>query len=467
MNVRVKFLGAAGTVTGSKYLLETGDFNILIDCGLFQGLKANRLRNWDDFPVDVQKIDAVVITHAHLDHTGYLPRMVKNGFAGPVYCTEATADLMRIILLDAAKLQEEEAAYARKKGYSKHSHPEPLFETKHAEAALGLIRPVPLQKTFPIAERILINYVDAGHILGAATLQVEVHGPNQKKKITFTGDIGRYNDPILNDPQVFDDTDILFMESTYGNRNNPAADIEGQLEVMVNETFENGGCLLIPAFAVGRTQLLMYYFRKLLLAKKIPDVNIYVDSPMAISVTDLYRKYHYLHKLHDDDLSDPTHPVFDFKNIKYVRSHEDSYSINNIKSNAIIISASGMSTGGRILHHMYNRLPHPNDTLLLVGYQAEGTRGSRLQKGEKTIKIFGIEVDVKCQVKMLDGLSAHADQEELVKWMSQIKEKPKMTFFVHGERESAQALADKVSAEKGWNCYVPEYMESFALFNGI
>ena len=467
MNIRAKFLGAAGTVTGSKYLLEIGAFNLLIDCGLFQGLKQNRLRNWDAFPVDPKTIHAVAITHAHLDHTGYLPRLVREGFEGPVYCTTATADLMRIILLDAAKLQEEEAAFAHKKGYSKHEKPEPLFTTEHALKALTLLNPVSFSEWTSISPGIGLYYREAGHILGAASLQLNVKGDNQSKNITFSGDIGRYNDPILFDPVSPEKTDILFMESTYGDRVNPAVDIENQLAGIIIETMNAGGCLLIPAFAVGRTQLMIYYLHQLLKQKRIPDINLYIDSPMAISVTDLYRQYHTMHKLKDDDLRNPDHPVFDFKNIRYCRTQEESYNINLIKNNAIIISASGMSTGGRILHHMFHRLPSKNNTYLLAGYQAEGTRGRRIQNGEPTIKIFGMDVEVNCRVETLDGLSAHGDQTELMKWLSPIKESPKLTFIVHGEEASANALAKKIKDDLGWNCHVPNYLESFSLFEGI
>jgi len=467
MNIRAKFLGAAGTVTGSKYLLEIGGFNLLVDCGLFQGIKQNRLRNWDDFPVAPGSINAVAITHAHLDHTGYLPRLVKEGFEGPVYCTTATADLMKIILLDAAKLQEEEAAFARKKGYSRHENPEPLFTTEHAQRALKLVRPIDFKHWLSLAPNISLYYQGSGHILGAASMVLKIKGENQTKKITFSGDIGRYEDPILYDPEPLENTDILFMESTYGDRKNPATDIEQQLETIVNTTIDANGVLLIPAFAVGRTQLIMYYLHNLIKNKRIPEVNIFIDSPMAISVTDLYRRYHEMHKLKDDDLSNADHPVFDFKNIKYCRTQEESYNINLVNNRAIIISASGMSTGGRILHHMYHRLPVKNNTYMLVGYQAVGTRGKRIQDGEPTIKIFGMEVNINCNIQTLEGLSAHGDQTELMKWLSSATEGPKQTFIVHGEERSAQALASKIKKDLGWNCYVPSYLESFSLFEGI
>ena len=468
VNVRVKFLGAAGTVTGSKYLLHVGNDQVMVDCGLFQGLKENRLKNWDDLPVNTSDVTAIVLTHAHLDHTGYLPRLVKQGYSGPIYCTTATAELASIILRDAAKLQEEEAEYARKKGYSKHEKPQPLFDSQDAERAISLFVSKDFHEEFMVTQSCLCTFHIAGHILGAASISLRLEGQQFSKRIVFSGDLGRNNDPILHDPEHISEADILFVESTYGDRLNPAVDIEDQLLQVVNDTLDRGGCLLIPAFAVGRTQLMTYYLHQLLINKRVPsDIKVFIDSPMAINVTELYRKYEHLHKLRDDDLTDDVHPVFDYRNISYRRSHEESYKINSVESNAVILSASGMITGGRILHHMYNRLPNRKDTVLLAGYQAVGTRGRRLQDGEETIKMFGVHVPVKCTVATIDGLSAHADQTELMDWLKGFKQKPKMTFCVHGEDDSANAFAQKISKELGWNCFVPDYLESVSLFEGI
>jgi len=466
MDVRVKFLGGAQTVTGSKYLLEIDDFNLLLDCGLFQGLKNLRTRNWDDFPIDASQVDVIVLTHAHIDHSGYLPRIVKQGFSGPIYCTNATASLLEIMLKDAAKLQEEEAEFARKKGYSHHSPPLPLFKMEDAEKALSMIKEVHYQNEVSISEKISCIFEDAGHILGSSIVTFKLHGDKQKKKIVFSGDLGRYNQPLLKDPTPVKEADILFIESTYGSRNNVINDVEEQLAGIVNETFQNGGCLLIPSFAVGRTQLLLYYFHYLISNKLIPECNVYIDSPMAISAT-------YLHKVHREDhklsVGRQEHEsIFDDGHFKYYRSQESSVNLNSLDKNAVIISASGMCTGGRILHHLYHRLSRKNDTLLFVGYQAEGTRGRRILDGEPESRIFGIDVDVKCNIKQIDGLSAHADQSELLQWASRIKSAPKMTFIVHGELESSKTMASKLNEELDWpNVVIPEYLESFELFTGI
>ena len=466
MNVRVRFLGGARSVTGSKYLLEIDDFKLLVDCGLFQGLKELRIRNWDDFPLDPASIDAVIITHAHIDHSGYLPLLVKEGFAGPVYCTEATASLLEILLKDAAKLQEEEAEFARKKGYSKHNPPQPLFTTKDAELALNLLEPYPYNKVTTISPVVQATFTDAGHILGSSIVSLNLIGSGQSKSVVFSGDLGRYDQPLLYDPTAVDKADILFVESTYGDRLNKEDEPEIQLANLVNEAFNNGGCLLIPSFAVGRTQLLLYYFHRLFEKNMIPDCKVYVDSPMAINATYLHKKHRKDHKL---SVGKNEHvSVFDDSHFEYYKSQESSTNLNNIDKNAIIISASGMCTGGRILHHLFHRLPRKNDTLLFVGYQAMGSRGRKLLEGDKSSRIFGLDVPVNCHVEYLNGLSAHADQAELLKWVGQIKEPPKYTFVVHGEPESSSTLAKKISGSLAWpNVIVPQYLESIELFQGI
>lgn len=466
MLIRAKFFGAAGTVTGSRYLLEIDDFRLLVDCGMFQGIKELRLLNWEPFPVDSASIDAVVITHAHIDHTGYLPKLVREGFSGPVYCTAATEDLMHIMLLDAAKLQEEEADWARKKGYSKHENPQPLFTTEDAEKVFPLLKAFNYNSEFNIHPAVSVRYVNAGHILGAASAELTVQGSSQTKKIVFSGDIGRTEDPMLFAPEPLQDADILFVESTYGARLNPMNHPQDELAEIINQAFERGGCLLIPAFSVGRTQLLMYYMRELIESGKIPDCPVYIDSPMAISVTDLHKKYAGLHRLSEFDLNHQ-HSVFDYRNIQYRRSQESSIELNYIRKGAVIISASGMCTGGRILHHLYNRLQREEDTLLFVGYQAEGTRGRRILDGEPTVKMFGYEVPVKCRVEKIEGLSAHADRQELMDWIGHFRDAPKMTFVVHGERAVSESFAELIQKEKGWNTRVPELGETVELFRGI
>ncbi len=465
MNVKIKFLGGAESVTGSRYLVDAGKFRFLFDCGLFQGLKDLRLRNWDDFPVDPSTIQAVVISHAHIDHIGYLPKLVKEGFAGPIYCTHPTADLIELLLLDSAKLQEEEARFAEKKGYSKHEHPKPLYTEKDAQTVF------PLLKTFGYGERISINervdivYHDAGHLLGSAITEVYLKGDNQEKKIVFSGDVGRYTSAILQPPAAIQQADILLVESTYGNKDNPYDDPTDDFVRIVNETFARGGVLLIPAFAVGRTQGILYYLRQLMKADKIPDVPVYIDSPMAISATYLFFKHPtYLKEkfnLHEFAREVETNMLV------FVRSNEHSKSLNEIKQNAIIISSSGMMTGGRILHHLYHRLRREQDTVLIAGYQAEGTRGRRLLDGEKTLKIFGEHVPVKCTVEYISSMSGHADKGELFQWLGNFKDSPKLTFTIHGEGENLHAYAKHIRNSLGWNVVVPQYLESITLFDGI
>lgn len=466
MNVRLKFLGAAQSVTGSKYLLEVDSKKVLVDCGLFQGQKELRLRNWDRLPVDPKSIDFVIITHAHIDHSGYLPRLIKDGFRGKIICTHSTEDLMRIMLKDAGKLQEEEALFAFKKGYSKHSKPEALFTAKDAELVFDYVESVRFEKEVKLFKGLRVNFHHAGHILGSAICELIVDGDNHQKKLVFSGDLGRYNDPIMNAPAALAEADILLVESTYGDRLNPVDHIESELISVINDANQRNGAVVIPAFAVGRTQLLIFYFHQLMEKRLIPSLPIYVDSPMAISVTDLYEKFGDEHKIKVTHNNGTLESIFDAPNIHYCHTPESSKALNDVKRACIIISASGMATGGRILHHLFHRLHNENDTVLIAGYQAEGSRGRRLQDGEEFIKIFGEEVPVRCSVKTIHGLSAHADQAELLQWLSNFKESPKMTFITHGEKTSAQTLAAKIES-MGWKTTIPEYLETFQLFSGI
>jgi metallo-beta-lactamase family protein len=466
MKVRLKFLGAARSVTGSKYLLEIDSRKILIDCGLFQGKKELRERNWQSLPIDPATIHTVIITHAHIDHIGYLPRLVKDGFRGRIVCTHATEDLMKIMLLDAGKLQEEEAKFASKKGYSKHSKPEPLFTVEDAEVVLTMIDSVRLEKEIKIFDHVSLTYYNAGHILGAAIAEIKLQTNQHAKKIIFSGDLGRYVDPIMYEPKNIDEADIILVESTYGDRLNPMEEVETDLAQIVNDAVANEGVILVPAFAVGRTQSLIYYFHLLMEKNLIPRLPIYIDSPMAISVTDLYERHGDSHKIKVERKDGKLLSIFDSPNIHFCNSAESSKALNDLKKPAIIISASGMATGGRILHHLFHRLRNEKDTVLLAGYQAEGSRGRRLQDGESMVKIFGEEVAVRCHVKTIHGLSAHADQEELLLWLSNFKQSPKRVFITHGEIDSATALAKKIEA-MGWEAIIPEYLESFELFNGI
>jgi metallo-beta-lactamase family protein len=467
MNVSLKFLGAAQSVTGSKYLLSIDSKKILIDCGLFQGQKELRLRNWDKLPIDPAEIDVVVITHAHIDHTGYLPRLVKDGFNGSIICTNATEDLMKIMLLDAAKLQEEEALFAFKRGYSKHNRPEPLFNTDDAKSVLTMVESYPYENEINLLPNVSAIFHNAGHILGSAFVEVKLKGENQEKKIVFSGDLGGYDDPIMYQPVAIAEADILLIESTYGNRVNPKDSVEQDLEHVVNEAYQNNGAIIVPAFAVGRTQSLIYYFNKLMASGAIPTLSIYVDSPMAINVTDLYERHSSMHKIKIMKDRNKLISIFDSPNIHFCNTRESSKAINEIKKPCIIISASGMATGGRILHHLFHRLRQQNDTILFAGFQAAGSRGRRILDGEKSIRIFGEDVPVNCYVREIQGLSAHADQAELMRWLSNFKMAPKMTFITHGEIESATAFSKLIEEKLSWKTVVPEYLESVELFKGI
>ncbi len=467
MNVSLQFLGAAQTVTGSKYLLTVDAGKILIDCGLFQGLKELRLRNWDKLPVNPSEIDVVIITHAHIDHIGYLPRLIKDGFNGKIVCTNATEDLMKIMLLDAAKLQEEEASFIFKKGYSKHDKPEPLFTTDDAKSVLTMVEGYHYEQQISLHQNVSLTFHNAGHILGSAFAELRLTGDHQQKKIVFSGDLGGYDDPIMYEPNAISEADVLLVESTYGNRINPKETVEEDLIQIVNEAYQQEGVIIVPAFAVGRTQTLIYYFNKLMASGAIPTLPIYVDSPMAISVTDLYERHSSMHKITVRKEKKKLISIFDAANIHFCNTRESSKALNEIKKPSIIISASGMATGGRILHHLFHRLRRANDTVLFAGFQAAGSRGRRIIEGEKSIRIFGEDVPVNCHVREIQGLSAHADQSELMKWLSNFKRSPKMTFITHGEMESSTAFSKLIESKLSWKTVIPEYLETVELFKGI
>lgn len=467
MNVTIKFLGAAQTVTGSKYLLDFDNFQVLVDCGLFQGSKKLRQRNWDEFPMPPAKIDALILTHAHIDHLGYLPRLVKQGFKGPVYCTSATADLARIMLLDSAKIQEEEAKYANKKGYSKHKPAEPLYGVEDAEKTFKLLESYEYDEDVPLHDGVKIKFHDAGHILGSSWVEMNIKGKQQRKTIVFSGDVGRYDQPVLRSPVSMSYADVLLVESTYGDRENDSRDPSAEFAAAINTALGHGGCVLIPSFAVGRTQTVMYYLKTLMESGEIPKVPVYLDSPMAINVTQLYKRRFSYHKLRDQDLQ-YTESLFDYEFFNYYQSVEASKSINDLKRNAIIISSSGMCTGGRIIHHLMQRLSREEDTVLFVGYQAKGTRGRNILEKNKTIRMFGQDVPLRCQVAQVSGLSAHADRSELRDWVDTLNVPPQETFVVHGELDSATAMQQLLQGELGWdNVHVPDYLDEFTLFEEV
>jgi len=438
---RLTFLGASGTVTGSRFLLEADSNTILVDCGLFQGGAALRAKNRDPFPADVRRIRAVLLTHAHIDHTGYLPRLVRDGYAGPVYCTAPTKALLNYLLPDAGRLQEEEAGYANRTGYSRHRPAEPLFTEEDARRALSLLRELPFDQDSAILPGVVVSFHRVGHIIGAGFIRVAAGGA----AVLFSGDVGRRDVPILKDPEAVLPAKYVLLESTYGDRLHGAFSPLVRLEQVIGETIARKGVVLVPAFAVGRTQEVLYYLRQLQREGKIPDdLPIFVDSPMAISAVEIYRDFTSEHDLEMQELEDANLSPIDGRWVRLMRTVDDSKSLNRLRGPAIIISASGMLNGGRILHHLKQRLPDPDTTLLFVGYQAEETLGRQILDGAKSVRIHGEVVPVSARIEEIPSLSAHADQAELVEWFGKIPEAPARTFLVHGEEPARTALAARI-----------------------
>jgi len=458
----LQFLGAAGGVTGSKFLFSNNSDQVLIDCGLFQGLKALRLRNWAPLPIDLAQLRSVVLTHAHIDHSGYLPRVVAKGYRGPVYATPGTCDLLGVMLPDAAHLQEEEARYANRKGYSKHSPALPLYTLEDAEATLKLLRPVRVGEKVEVAKGVVLDFGRVGHILGAGSARFSFEINGQKKTLIDSGDLGRYDRPILKDPEPGGSADWLMIESTYGNRIHPK-DSEAALRALIKETAEQRRCLIIPAFAIGRTQDLVYTIRQMEDEGEIPAIPVYVDSPMGIEATEIYSRHTDEHDFAMAQLSSHERNPLRSRHMIVAKSSEQSKAINNAKGALIIISASGMATGGRVLHHLKHRMPNPDTTVLLAGYQAEGTRGRSLQDGAKEIKMLGEVIPVRATVKVLDGFSAHADQGEILRWLGTFTGPPKMTYVVHGENAGATALAGAIRERLKWSVEIAKFQQKVTL----
>ncbi len=456
----ITFFGAAETVTGSRFLLEHDGQRVLIDCGLFQGRKEIRQRNWEPWPFDPKTIDAVVLTHAHIDHTGGLPRLVRDGFRGPVFSTSGTRDLSGIMLPDSARIQEEEARYANKRGYSKHKPALPLYEESDAFAALRLFETFGFDKTRNILSGISLRFQRAGHILGSAICVFEL--ATSKQRIVFTGDLGRYNAPILRDPEAVDSATTLVAESTYGDREHGEHDPLGTLADAVNDTVQRGGVLVIPAFAVGRTQDILYRLGILERAKRIPELPVFVDSPMACDATPLYLSHAHEHDFEMRSIVDEGFSPLRTAGTRFVTSSKESKAINGFRGPGIIVSASGMATGGRVLHHLKHRLGDDKSTVLFVGYQSEGTRGRRLLEGEKQLKLLGEVIEVRAKIVNISGFSAHADWHEMLRWMEGFKSPPKQTLLVHGEATALEALRQRVAA-KGWPVAVPRHLEKVEL----
>lgn len=450
------FLGATGCVTGSRYLLEVHGRRILVDAGLFQGLKSLRQRNWEPFPVDASTLDTVILTHAHIDHTGFLPRLVRDGFSGATLVTPPTGRLLQVLLPDAAHLQEEEARFANKVGSTRHTPALPLFTVKDARAALASLAPVPFGTPYTLGPGLQFTFHRQGHILGAAAVAVRFKAAGgEHRTVVFSGDVGRYDAPILWPPEPFQGADYLVLESTYGDRLHEPSDPKEHLAEVINDTARRGGITLIPAFAVDRAQQMLYYLHELLDEELIPQMPLFLDSPMANQATAAYRQFA---REHDVEMKgmlrqgvDPLSP----RGLTLVRSRLESQRINEVTGPAVIISASGMATGGRVLHHLKHRLGNPANTVLFVGYQAAGTRGRTLVDGEPEVKIFGEMVPVRARVAQIHALSAHADADELIIWAGRSERPPRNTFITHGEPPAAQALASRVGSQLGWPCTIP------------
>lgn len=451
--MKIRFWGATETVTGSKYCLESGGQKILVDCGLFQGLKDLRLRNWEPFPVSPADIDAVILTHAHLDHSGYIPKLVKDGFRGPIYCSDATYDLCKILLPDSGRIQEDDAERANRYAYSKHDPALALYTAEEAEESLAQFHPLPFAKTHAIKGGVFsFSLHRAGHILGAAFVRIDT---DEKTSLLFSGDIGRSNDPIMKPPVDILPADYMVVESTYGDRLHDATDPADELESVINRTLARGGTLVIPAFAVGRAQSLLYYIYLLKEQNRIPRaVPVYLDSPMSVSATELLHKHGNDHRLSRDVCRGVCETA------TYVRTREQSKALNDKHNGVpkIIISASGMATGGRVLHHLTHYMGDRRNTVLLAGYQAAGTRGDRLARGETSIKIHGKFWDVQAEIVKMDSMSAHGDYQDILAWLRGASQHPPHRIFItHGEPEAARSLRDKITTELGWEAEVPSY----------
>jgi len=440
----IQFLGAAGTVTGSKHLVSEGDTRVLVDCGLFQGLKAFRRKNWDEPPVDPRQLDAVVLTHAHLDHTGYVPVLIKKGFKGKIYCTEPTRDLCGILLPDSGYLQEEDARYANRKGFSRHDPALPLYTKEEAVRSLNRFQAVPFGEEVTVGG-LTFRFDPVGHILGASTVLVT----GRDRSALFSGDVGRPRNPLTPLEGEFPPADVVVMEATYGNRLHSTVDPVATIGGILKETVAKGGILLIPAFAVGRSQSVLWCLHQAFEKGLVPRVPVYVNSPMATNVTDLYRKHHAYHRLTDDQCRAVCGTA------RFTPSVEESKQLNRMEGPAVIISASGMMTGGRILHHVRSFAPDKNNTILLTGYQAPGTRGASLLAGAEELKIHGQYVRVRAKVVQVDFLSAHGDRQELLDWVGGLECRQRTVFLVHGEPSSLDEMRRRIEESMGYRVHVP------------
>jgi len=473
----IQFLGAAGTVTGSKHLVNTGSdasgktgYQLLIDCGLFQGQKEWRERNWQNLPIAAKEIDAVVLTHAHIDHCGWIPRLVKNGFRGPIYATPATIDLCGILLPDSGHLQEEDAAFYNKHQKSKHTPALPLYTLEEAQACMQYFHPVSVEQIKQLSPGISFRFVRAAHILGSAMVELTLQLNGQGRRLLFTGDVGRVRDQnvapgkvVRSGPVEGETADIMVMESTYGNREHPTDDPRPQLAKVIRETIQRGGSVIVPAFAVERTQKFLFILKELMESNQVPKVPVYCDSPMAIQAVEIFMK-------HSEEYSDATRKLLnqygsplEWPGFQFALTPDQSKRINESKTPCIIVSSSGMVTGGRIQHHLAQRLPEPRNTVIFIGFQAQGTRGFTIKSGAPDVKIFGEIVPIHAQIVAFEQFSDHADTPELLQWLRTFKSKPGRTYLVHGDPAASSQLRDAMTKELGWNVQVAAWMEKVAV----
>jgi metallo-beta-lactamase family protein len=450
--VRLEFHGAAGTVTGSKYLLIVNNEKVLIDCGMFQGMKELRQRNWSPMKFEPSEVEAIIVTHGHIDHVGFVPRLVRDGFNGKVYCTAPTQDIAAISLQDTAHIQMEDAEFRNKKGLTSHDVALPLFTDEDVDEALKLFTPVPFLTWTKLSDQIRFRYHIVGHLLGAASVEVEVTDGSRKLVIQFSGDIGRYHATLVKEPTEPVECDYLVCESTYGSRLHPDENPEDLFADLINQIIRNKSILLVPAFAVGRTQQIIFLIHELIEQKRIPSIDIHIDSPMAVAATDIYLKYHAYHAIDLDKLGPGS--VLNGKNVHIHRKRDDSQDLNKLKGPAIIISSSGMLTGGRILHHLIQRLPDPHTVVSLVGFMADGTLGRKLEQGESMVYIHKQAVPVNAKIINIQALSGHADYSEILQWLKPISKPPKTVFITHGEPTEAAAMSEHIKTQRGWNTHI-------------
>ena len=465
MDIQVRFLGAAESVTGSRHLLEFNHSKVMVDCGLYQE-RALQSRNWEDFGVDPAELDAVLLTHAHLDHCGLLPKLVKKGFKGKVYCTEATAQIAEIVLADSGKIQEEDAQYKIKRhkraGYKPPRPVEPLYTQEEAQACSTHFAPVPYNVPVQVADNIEASFHEGGHIFGSSIIKMTIKLNGDRRTVLFTGDLGRVGKPILKNPAIFTEADYIFVESTYGDRvHTNVEDTKEQLCDAVNKTFQAGGNIIVPSFSIERAQEVLYYMNELLMADRIPHIMTFLDSPMAVRVTKVFEKHPELYDKQMTRMMENDESPFTFKGLKLVASTRESKAINHIKGTIMVIAGSGMCTGGRVKHHLVNNITRPECAVLFVGYQAVGTLGRNILEAEKgaEVRILGQMLPVNANIVQVHGFSAHADKLEILTWLQNIKNKPRKVFVVHGEKEAAHSFKDFLTEKTGWDIMVPKYQD--------